>query len=38
MVEPGLVWVPQWRPDPAEPSEVDDPRLSMGIGGVGRIL
>jgi hypothetical protein len=38
MVEPGLVWVPEWRPDPAEPSEFDDSRLSMGVGGVGRVL
>ena len=38
LVDPGLVWVPEWRPDPAEASEFDDPRLSMGLGGVGRVL
>jgi S-adenosyl methyltransferase len=37
MVEPGLVWVPEWRPDPDDPSEFDDPRESMGFAGVGRV-
>jgi hypothetical protein len=37
MVEPGLVWVPQWRPDPADPQEfATDPRASLGLVGVGR--
>jgi hypothetical protein len=38
MVEPGLVWVPEWRPDPDEPFELGDPRLSMGLGGIGRVV
>src|SRR5690606_22991268 len=37
MVEPGLVWVPQWRPDPPDPQEVaKDPRASAVLAGVGR--
>jgi S-adenosyl methyltransferase len=35
LVEPGLVWVSQWRPD--SPDEADDPsRHSTVLGGVGR--
>jgi hypothetical protein len=34
MVEPGLVWAPQWRPD--YPDEVDEPRRSSLYAGVGR--
>jgi hypothetical protein len=34
MVEPGLVWVSQWRPDPAAP--VEDPTLSAGWAAVAR--
>jgi hypothetical protein len=40
MVEPGLVWVPQWRPEPKaaeEPEFVRDPRLSMTLAGVGQV-
>jgi hypothetical protein len=37
MVDPGLVWLPQWRPDPDEPSAFDDPRQSMSLAGVGRV-
>lgn len=37
LVEPGLVWAPEWRPDPADPSEFDDPRLCMTYVGVGRV-
>lgn len=36
LVEPGLTWVPAWRPDPGEPSEFDDPRQSMTLAGVAR--
>jgi SAM-dependent methyltransferase len=35
LVEPGLVWVPQWRPD--SPDDVGDhPERSIILGGVGR--
>jgi hypothetical protein len=35
LVEPGLVWVPQWRPE--APEQVgDDPTSSANYGGVGR--
>jgi hypothetical protein len=35
LVEPGLVWVPQWRPD--SPADVGDhPEQSIILGGVGR--
>jgi SAM-dependent methyltransferase len=38
LVEPGLTWVPSWRPDAAEPDEfTDDPQLSMTLAGVARI-
>ena len=40
LVDPGLVWVPQWRPEPGEPDEPEfatDPRLSMTLAGVGRL-
>lgn len=37
LVEPGLVPVPQWRPDPDDPADfADDPARSTFIGGVGR--
>jgi SAM-dependent methyltransferase len=36
LIDPGLVWVPQWRPRPDEPTELDDPRLSLTLAGVGR--
>jgi hypothetical protein len=38
-VEPGLVWVPEWRPEPGEseiPEFAQDPRLSMTLAGVAR--
>jgi SAM-dependent methyltransferase len=38
-VEPGLVWVPEWRPEPDEwdiPEFAQDPRLSMTLAGVAR--
>ena len=35
LVEPGLVWVPEWHPD--DPGNVgDDPSASANYGGVGR--
>lgn len=34
LVEPGLVWVPQWRPDPSD--VVENPELSLALAGVGR--
>lgn len=38
LVEPGLVWVPAWRPDPAHPSECDDnPAASVVLGAVAKI-
>ncbi len=36
MIEPGLVWLPQWRPSPDDPGDfADDPSRSLGLGGVG---
>ncbi|MEV1328496.1 SAM-dependent methyltransferase [Micromonospora costi] len=38
LVEPGLVWLPLWRPAPDDPQYfADDPKLSSGLAGVGRI-
>ncbi|HEY7224726.1 MAG TPA: SAM-dependent methyltransferase [Micromonosporaceae bacterium] len=37
MIDPGLAWVSQWRPDPAQPPEFDDPGLSMNLAGVARV-
>jgi SAM-dependent methyltransferase len=39
MVDPGLVWVPEWRPEPGDwyvPEFARDPRLSMTLAGVGQ--
>jgi hypothetical protein len=36
LVEPGLVWVPQWRPDSDEELMLDRPTESGGYAGVGR--
>ncbi|KAA9152477.1 methyltransferase [Amycolatopsis acidicola] len=40
LVEPGLVWLPEWRPKegPAKASArfAENPSLSVGLGGVGR--
>ena len=37
LVEPGVVWLPEWRPAPGDPTDfVDDPRASSGLAGVGR--
>jgi len=36
--EPGVVWLPQWRPAPDDPTDfVDDPRVSAGLAGVGKL-
>jgi hypothetical protein len=35
LVPPGLVWLPEWRPDPGEPVD-DQPERTTGFAGVGR--
>jgi SAM-dependent methyltransferase len=35
LVEPGVVWVPEWRPD--SPHGVEDAAQAVYIGGVGRL-
>jgi hypothetical protein len=38
VIGPGLVWMPEWRPDPNDPSEfADDPARSGTWAGLGRI-
>jgi len=38
LVEPGLVWVPQWRPEPTDPQDfVANPAGSAGLVGVARV-
>ncbi|MEV6375086.1 SAM-dependent methyltransferase [Micromonospora musae] len=38
LVEPGVVWLPLWRPAPDDPQYfADDPRRSAGLGAVGRV-
>jgi hypothetical protein len=38
LVEPGLVWITQWRPQPDDPPHfVDDPRRSGLLAGVGAL-
>jgi hypothetical protein len=36
MVEPGLVYIPLWRPESEDDLLVDEPHRSNGYGGVGR--
>lgn len=37
LLEPGLVWLPQWRPDDGDTIDfLDDPTASLGLCGVGR--
>jgi hypothetical protein len=37
MVEPGLVWIPDWRPAPDDPTDfTNDPAKSVIVGAVGR--
>ncbi|MBY8875846.1 SAM-dependent methyltransferase [Micromonospora sp. PLK6-60] len=35
LVEPGVVWVPQWRPE--SPESAEDAERSVFMGGVGRV-
>jgi hypothetical protein len=35
LIEPGVVYLPQWRPDPGEPP-VEHPERMTGLAGVGR--
>jgi hypothetical protein len=38
LVEPGLVWVPQWRPEPGDPTDfTDTPTMSACLAGVARL-
>ena len=37
LIEPGVVWLPQWRPTPDDPPEfLQRPELSAGLCGIGR--
>jgi SAM-dependent methyltransferase len=37
LVDPGVVWLPQWRPAPDDPQDfINDPQHSAGFGGIGR--
>jgi hypothetical protein len=36
LIEPGLVFVPLWRPDGASDALIDRPEAAMFLGGVGR--
>jgi hypothetical protein len=37
LLDPGVVWLPDWRPDPDQPAgHADDPRRSGAWAGVGR--
>jgi SAM-dependent methyltransferase len=36
LVEPGLVWLPQWRPGPQDTDAFDEPHLSGLLAGVAR--
>lgn len=36
LVDPGLVWLPQWRPDDPEDEFLQDPPRSRGLAGVAR--
>jgi SAM-dependent methyltransferase len=35
LVDPGVVWVPQWRPE--SPEQAEDAERSVFVGGVGRL-
>jgi hypothetical protein len=34
LVEPGMVWLPEWRPE--EPDDLENPAKSLGYAAVGR--
>jgi hypothetical protein len=34
LVEPGVVWLPEWRPE--EPDDLENPAKSLGYAAVGR--
>ena len=37
VVDPGLVWLPMWRPEPTDPQDfADDPRGAAMLAGAGR--
>jgi hypothetical protein len=37
LIEPGLVWIPEWRPE--DPSDIpEDPRKSWALVGVGKLV
>ncbi|MFG1702829.1 SAM-dependent methyltransferase [Nonomuraea sp. M3C6] len=36
LVDPGLVWLPEWRPDQADIDFIDSPESSLILCGVGR--
>lgn len=39
MVDPGLVWPPQWRPEPGDPADfVNEPARSAGLVGVAKVI
>ena len=39
LVEPGVVWLPEWRPDPNDSTElIDEPQRSAAWAGVGKIV
>jgi hypothetical protein len=38
LVEPGVVWLPQWRAAPGDPTDfTDNPHISACLAGVGRL-
>jgi hypothetical protein len=38
LVDPGLVWLPEWRPEPTDPPDFgDEPQSSWMLVGVGRL-
>jgi hypothetical protein len=38
LVEPGVVWVPEWHPAPGDPTDfADNPTQSASVGGVARV-
>jgi hypothetical protein len=38
MVEPGVVWLPDWKPEPGDPTPAeDDLAYYVAAGGVGKL-